>query len=120
MSVSAYGKASNLPFHQPVHTPPTRTHARRIINESEGRLVQVKNEADATCYMLKAEAEGEAEAIAAKSVANAAAIQTIANALKGENSAEAVRLQVANRCVTGVSCVMHMRLLIWRYYFAPC
>lgn len=71
----------------------------RIINESEGRLVQVKNEADATSYMLKAEAEGEAQAIAAKSIANAAAIQTIANALKGENSGEAVRLQVANRYI---------------------
>ena len=49
--------------------------------------------------MLKAEAQGEAEAIAAKSIANAAAIQTIADALKGEHSGEAVRLQVANRWV---------------------
>jgi len=71
----------------------------RIINESEGRLVQVKNEADATAYMLRAEAEGEAAAIGAKAVANASAIKTIAESLKGENTADAVRMQVANRYI---------------------
>jgi len=71
----------------------------RIINESEGRLVQVKNEADANAYMLKAEAEGEASAIAAKAAANASAIKTIADALKGDYTAEAVRMQVANRYI---------------------
>ncbi|KAL7536726.1 hypothetical protein ACHAXR_007368 [Thalassiosira sp. AJA248-18] len=69
-------------------------------NESEGKLIQVTNEAEAEKLKILREAEGNAEAVRILALAQADAIEKIAEQLRKDGGQEAAALALAKEYVT--------------------